>query len=98
MIIFTYLAFNGYKNIVNILLQNDADVNAADGDGLTPLHDAAYNGHTDIVDLLIENKADINAKDIYGLTPLHWAGKNINLQSRQTAGVLLMNLRCKSCI
>ena len=66
----------GNANTVLKLLQQGADVNAQDIDGLTPLSLAAGNGHTEVAQLLIQNHADVNAKDNYGETPLIWAASS----------------------
>jgi uncharacterized protein len=57
-----YAAFNGKKDVVELLLANTADVSAKDNVGRTPLHAAASTGHEDVVELLLANKADVNAK------------------------------------
>ncbi|MBD0392011.1 ankyrin repeat domain-containing protein [Wolbachia endosymbiont of Pentalonia nigronervosa] len=73
-----YAAENGHKEVVEILLNNNAEINAKTTDkGLTPLHVAAQNGHLDVVNALLDKGADFNAKTIdKGLTPLHSATLN----------------------
>ena len=66
-------AFKGYKDVVELLLANKAEVNAKDNNGQTPLHVAALKGHKDVAELLLANKAEVNAKDNNGETPLHLA-------------------------
>jgi TonB family protein len=66
-------AWNGHKDIVELLLANKADVNAKDTMGFTPLHRAAINGHKDVVELLLAHKADVSAKINEGMTPLDMA-------------------------
>jgi cytohesin len=56
--------------VVKLLLDNKADVNARDGGGKTPLHIAVASGSVEMVQLLLDNKADVNAKDTDGRTPL----------------------------
>ena len=57
-------------------LAADADVNAKDRTGWTPLCEAAINGHKEIAELLLANGADVNAKDEDGETPLDAAIEN----------------------
>lgn len=61
---------------VRSLLADGADVNVAQGDGMTALHWAARNGAGELVDLLLGAKADVAAVTRIGLqTPLHLAGE-----------------------
>jgi ankyrin repeat protein len=57
---------------VRALLQQRADVTAAEGDGTTALHWAAYRDNLEIADLLIRAGARVNAANDLGATPL-WA-------------------------
>ena len=54
-------------------LAADANVNAKDRMGWTPLCEAAINGHKEIAELLLAKGADVNVKDDRGMTPLDWA-------------------------
>lgn len=58
---------------VRKLLARGADVNAANGDDCTALHEAAQCGHAELVALLVEAGADVNASGVGGWTPLHMA-------------------------
>ena len=51
---------NNHKDMVELLLANNADVNAKTFFGMTPLH---YVENEDVAELLLVNKADVNAKD-----------------------------------
>jgi len=64
---------SGNTDIVNLLLENHADVTVGDIDQQTPLHLAAKNGCTEIVRALIESGSEVNARDVGHRTPLHWA-------------------------
>jgi hypothetical protein len=63
----------GYEEIVTLLLDRGADINAKDKDGVTALWLAVCKGYEEIVTLLLDRGADIKAKDRDGNTPLHLA-------------------------
>ena len=67
---------NGHKNVASYLIENNADLEAADNRGQTVLHSAVHQGQAAIVELLLtksENHAIINKEDMEGETPLHLA-------------------------
>jgi len=63
-------AKQGKTITIKTMLANDANINAKDKDGLTPLMRAAYNGHVEIVEILLSNGADVNEKNNNGKTAL----------------------------
>ena len=66
-----YYASNiGLQAVVQVLLDEGADVNAKDEYGGTALYRAAWNGHEAVVRRLLEHKADVDAKDNNGETAL----------------------------
>jgi ankyrin repeat protein len=71
-----FAAFNGHKDVAELLLASNADVNATDKDGWTPLHFAADKGHKDIAELLLANQAAVNAKAVGGYSPLSFAASS----------------------
>ena len=61
---------------VRTLLQQGADVNAAQGDGMTALHWASRNGDNELATLLLRAKASVKATTRVGAyTPLHLAAE-----------------------
>ena len=66
----------GYIEVVKILIENGADVNAKNNDNSTALIEAAISGNYETVKLLIENEADINIKNNDGKTALDFAEEN----------------------
>jgi len=55
------------------LLENGADVDAENVDGLRPIHWAVRSGLVELVELLIRHGANVDAADVYGNRPLHEA-------------------------
>jgi hypothetical protein len=65
---------NPYRaDMLKELLARKVNVNKADNDGVTPLHEAVRNSRWDVMETLIANNADINARNRDGNTPLHVA-------------------------
>ena len=62
------------REAVKTLLKNGADVNAAQGDGMTALHWAARNGDTELTQMLLYAGANVKATTrLGGYTPLMMA-------------------------
>ena len=71
-----WAVIKGNKEMVKLLLNSKADVNAKGSTADTVLHAAAVFNHKDVAELLLANKADVNAKNNKGETPLHLAAFN----------------------
>ena len=69
-------AKNGDTAAIRTLLQQGANVKAAQPDGATALHWASYRDDVDSADLLIRAGADVNAANDLGATPLWTACLN----------------------
>ena len=65
--------FGEKADIVELLVEQGADVTAKDKSFSTPIHLASSFGTPEIVQLLIERGADITAEDERRRTPLHLA-------------------------
>ncbi|XP_021366813.1 protein phosphatase 1 regulatory subunit 12A-like isoform X13 [Mizuhopecten yessoensis] len=53
------------------MLEKNADINTANIDGLTALHQACIDDNLDMVEFLVEHSADVDVCDNEGWTPLH---------------------------
>jgi ankyrin repeat protein len=68
-------AGNGHKAVVQLLLENGANIEARSESEATALHWAAYGDHDTVVQLLIEKGANVEAKGGRGETALHQVAK-----------------------
>ncbi len=96
-----WASVTNHKEIVELLLNHDANPNIQDNEGFTPLHAAIENNCIGIVSLLLSRGANPNLQNNEGITPLHWAAfepprveilelllqqTNINLNTQNTDG------------
>jgi len=73
-------AMRGDREAVRGLLKQGADANAAQGDGMTPLHWAADRGDAALIDMLIYAGGNVSAVTRVGqYAPLHLASRSGNL-------------------
>jgi ankyrin repeat protein len=63
----------GHKDVVEILLQQNANVDMQDRNGRTALHEAVVQGHKDVAEILLQRNADINLRDSDETTALQLA-------------------------
>lgn len=62
-----------YRSVmIRLLLDKNADINAKDKGGNTPLHLAAYFGADDVVKLLIERGANLDIENNSRKKPIEW--------------------------
>ncbi|KAK7791300.1 hypothetical protein R5R35_009942 [Gryllus longicercus] len=70
-VVFLAACAAGDKDEVLRLLREGADIDTANVDGLTALHQLCIDDNLDMVEFLVENGADVNRGDNEGWTPLH---------------------------
>ena len=71
-----YAAINGEVELVRVLLNKGAKVDARNSHGKTPLHNGVVSGKTEIVELLLNKGTNVNHRDNSDITSLHLAVEN----------------------
>ncbi|KAI9120337.1 hypothetical protein K1719_007370 [Acacia pycnantha] len=75
-------AQHGQTTFLNhIIAKYNADFDAPDNEGRSPLHWAAYKGFADTIRLLLFRDACQGRQDKDGCTPLHWAALRGNVEA-----------------
>ena len=70
-------AWKGHIDVLHLLVENGADLEAQNNDGERALHSAANYGNLPFIQELISRyHVDINARDNYGITALRFARMN----------------------
>ncbi|VDN14144.1 unnamed protein product [Dibothriocephalus latus] len=80
----------GKADMVKLLIDRGANVNARTRDDLTPMHCASRSGSIDIVQILLSAGADHTLKTRNGLSPIHMAAQG------DYANIVKLLLRCGS--
>ena len=71
-----FAAGGGHRDVVQLLLEKNAEIETRDEFGRTPLNAAAELGHRDVVQFLLEKKAKIETIDGRGYSLLYVAAKS----------------------
>lgn len=79
---------SGRKQVVDLLIENGALLDAEDNSGCTPLHEAVMNGDFAKVLLLLERGADVKTKDNRERTPLRLAAELSNNEDNEIINLL----------
>jgi ankyrin repeat protein len=69
----TAAATSQRTDLVKLLLENGADVNARDDEGYTALMEPAECGDQEVVEVLLAAGIDVNARNVEGFTALQYA-------------------------
>jgi ankyrin len=69
-----------------LLLANNANVNAKDSFGMTPLHWAAMESHLEVAKTLLAHGADVNARSAGGQVSSRPSGKATQVETLQLEG------------
>lgn len=77
----------GQIDVVELLIQNKADLNSEDINGLTPFMIAVKKSHNEIAEVLIDKKVSIDKADLEGETSLFYAVRNNDIE--------MIDLLCK---
>lgn len=67
----TLLYFSNQPQVMEILLDNGANINAVNKGGCSALHVAVNKQHLDCVKVLLNYQCDVNIQDTYGDTAQH---------------------------
>ncbi|MEI6456753.1 MAG: ankyrin repeat domain-containing protein [bacterium] len=73
-----FAARNNQPEIIALLLNKGADINAANRLGSNPLHLAAFTGNYELMEMLMKNGVNWQVKNLRGKAPVHYVsyGKN----------------------
>ncbi|CVL06935.1 related to ankyrin [Fusarium mangiferae] len=74
----SYAANNGHLAIVEMLLENGANIDLGDDMLLTPLSWTCVSGHTTIAEIILQNHAQVDSRDDDERTPLSHAAEHGN--------------------
>lgn len=76
-----YICKDGRVDLLNLYLENKADINETDNFRQTPLFYASRDGKDDIVRLMIANQVNVNHKDRAEQTALFYASRDNRLEA-----------------
>jgi len=78
-------------NLLQLLLDHGALIDAKTADSWTALHSATYWGQAEVMSKLISRGADVNSRTAGNQTPLHLAASSPNGGNRKALQILLLN-------
>lgn len=90
-----YAATKGHLEVMNVLLEHHAYIDAASPNGSTPLMMAAMYGTPSAVKLLLEAGADPSLKNIQGMTAIDFAQRDKRFDSAEIIAAFVRGQRPK---
>ncbi|MCD6034882.1 MAG: serine/threonine-protein phosphatase 6 regulatory ankyrin repeat subunit A-like [Rickettsiales bacterium] len=78
-----FAAHYGCNELIPVIINQGADIEAKDFEGATVLHVAVSSGNLQGVEALLKAGANRNTKDFKGKTPLDYASENVKAQMRE---------------
>lgn len=90
-----YAATHGHLDVMRLLLDENAFIDAASPNGTTPLMMAARYGTASAVKLLLEAGADPTLKNMKGLSALDFANLDVRVDSAEIIRAFIRGLRPK---
>ena len=88
----SFLPFLVSAEVVKLLLDNQAEIDARDFEGRTPLMYASHSLNCDVTDALLHHNADATLTDLQGMTSLHFLAISVSRFNEDSAIKLLTSL------
>ena len=89
-----WAAEEGHKDVAELLLANQAKVDAIDNFGHTALHWAAASGRKDVAEMLLADKANVNARDYPHAKDYH-VPQDLQMDPEKPAGLMQLATEAK---
>lgn len=82
----------GKSNMVSLLLESGANIEAKTRDGLTALHCAARSGHDQVIDMLLQRNAPISSKTKVGVNHTYYSYFKYIIQIKRHNNIVMIRV------